>query len=142
MLKDNVMQVTTSERATIRSVKPRKTVQVNIKNKLILEGPIGTTIESFLIEASKNDSDIPADLLMGGIYDGRLRELAYPIMRDATLEPVLLTRSGGGRIYRRSLVMLLATAVDELWPGVQVSVSYAIPEGGFYCQVLNRPQFT
>lgn len=130
------------EQSGIRSVEPRKTVQVNIRNIIILEGPIGTTIESFLIEAGKTNPDLSPDLIMGGILDGRLRELAYPIMRDAVLEPVLLTSSDGGRIYRRSLVMLLATAVDELWPGIQVSVSYAIPEGGFYCQMLNRPQLT
>ena len=141
-MKDHAMNVIGTEPIVIRSVEPRKTVQVNIKNKLILEGPIGTTIESFLIEASKTDPTISPNLLMGGILDGRLRELAYPIMRDMTLDPVLLTSSDGGRIYRRSLVMLLATAVDELWPGIQVSVSYAIPEGGFYCQMLNRPQLS
>ncbi len=136
------MQLTSAEQSRIRSAKPRKTVQVTIKNDILLEGPIGTSIESFLIEACKSDKTIAADLLMGGIVDGRLRELAYPIMRDVTLEPVLLTSSDGGRIYRRSLVMLLATAVDELWQGTQVSVSYAIPEGGFYCQMINRPQLT
>src|SRR5437868_1166777 len=141
-MEDYVMQVTKAEQPSIRSVDPRTTVQVTIKNTLILEGPIGTSIESFLIEAGKTDKSIPHDLLMGGIVDGRLRELAYPIMRDAVLDPVLLTSSDGGRIYRRSLVMLLATAVDELWPEIQVSVSYAIPEGGFYCQMLNRPQLS
>ncbi len=136
------MHVTEAEQIGIRSAEPRKTVQVNIKNNLNLEGPIGATIESFLIEAGKTDKQILPDLLMGGIVDGRLRELAYPITRDAILDPVLLTSSDGGRIYRRSLVMVLATAVDELWPGIQVSVSYAIPEGGFYCQMINRPQLT
>src|SRR5690242_2389954 len=128
-MKDCRMQVTKAEQASIRSVKPRTTVQVTIKKTIVLEGPIGTSIESFLIEASKIDKTIVPDLLMGGIVDGRLRELAYPINRDVNLEPVLLTSSDGGRIYRRSLVMLLATAVNELWSGVQVSVSYAIPEG-------------
>ncbi len=136
------MQVTETGHINIHPVEPRNSVQVNVRNKLILEGPIGTTIESFLVEAGKTLTEISSDLLMGGIVDGRLRELAYPIMRDAVLDPVLLTSSDGGRIYRRSLVMLLATAVDELWPGIQVSVSYAIPEGGFYCQMLNHPQLT
>ncbi len=132
------MQVTKAEQEQIRSAKPRKTVQVTIKNEILLEGSIGTSIESFLIEASKIDKTIIVDLLMGGILDGRLRELAYPITRDATLEPVLLTDSDGGRIYRRSLIMLMATAADELWSGIQVSVSYAIPDGGFYCRLLNH----
>ncbi len=136
------MQVTSAEQNRIQSAKPRQSVQVFIKNEILLEGPIGTNIESFLLEASKLDNSIDAELLMGGIVDGRLRELAYPITKDVILEPVLLTSSDGGRIYRRSLVMLLATAVDELWQGTQVSVSYAIPEGGFYCRMIDRPQLT
>jgi uridine kinase len=35
-------------------------------------------------------------------------------------------------------VMLMATAAEELFPGVKVSVRYSIPEGGFYCKLLNR----
>jgi uridine kinase len=62
--------------------------------------------------------------------------------RDAAVAPVLLSSSDGGRIYRRSLVMLLTTAVEELWPGVKVAVSYAVPDGGFYCKLLNRDPFT
>lgn len=137
-MKELSMQVTRAEESSIRFSEPRKTVQATINNTIVLEAPIGTSIESFLIEASKTDLQIAPGLLMGGILDGRLRELAYPITRDATLEPVLLTDSDGGRIYRRSLVMLMATAADELWPGIQVRVSYAIPDGGFYCKVMNR----
>src|SRR6185295_4088832 len=50
--------------------------------------------------------------------------------------------SDGGRIYRRSLVFLLTTAVDELWQGCRLNVRYAVPDGGFYCMPLNRVPFT
>src|SRR5699024_7467856 len=43
-----------------------------------------------------------------------------------------------GRIYRRSLVLLLTTAVEELWPDTKVAVSYSVPDGGFYCRLINR----
>lgn len=125
----------------IRLTAPRDTIRVTLKGDLVLEGPIGSTIESFLIAVSQHDTRINSTLIMGGILDGRLRELAYPIMRDAALEPVLLTSSDGGRIYRRSLVMLMATAAAELWSDVKLSVSYAIPEGGFYCKPINRQPF-
>ncbi|MBC7810479.1 MAG: nucleoside kinase, partial [Burkholderiales bacterium] len=39
---------------------------------------------------------------------------------------------------RRSLVMLLVTALGELWPGTSVSMRYAVPDGGYYCTLLNR----
>jgi uridine kinase len=71
-----------------------------------------------------------------------LRELSYAPKRDGTLEAVLLSSSDGGRIYRRSLVLLMNTAVDELFPGCRTNVRYAIPDGGFYCIPLNRSPFS
>ncbi len=126
---------------TITLSQPREAVRVTFKNGTVLEGAVGTPIEAFLkMYLSQNGSkDSP---LMGGILDGRLRELAYPVMRDGTLDQVLLSSSDGGRIYRRSLVMLMTTAAVELFPGIRVSVRYSIPEGGFYCKLLNHKPFT
>ncbi len=120
----------------------RDNVHVTFREGLVLEGPVGTTIESFLQQAERYLPQRFDSAMMGGILDGRLRELAYTVQRDATLEPVLLSSSDGGRIYRRSLVMLLTTAVDELWPDVKVSVGYSVPEGGFYCRLVNHARFT
>ncbi|MEO8610307.1 MAG: nucleoside kinase [Chloroflexota bacterium] len=126
---------------TISISQPREAVRITFKDGTVLEGAVGTPIEAFLeMYLAQNGSD--ASLLMGGILDGRLRELAYPVMRDGTLEQVLLSSSDGGRIYRRSLVMLMSTAAEELFPGVKVSVRYSIPEGGFYCKLLNHEAFT
>ncbi len=125
----------------IRLSQPRDSVRVTFPDGRVYEAPIGTTIEQFLLAARGGTPGEGGDLIAGGILDGSLRELAYPIQRDATLEPVTLASSDGGRIYRRSLVMLMATAADELWPGVKVSVRYSIPEGGFYCRLLNRQPF-
>jgi len=121
---------------------PRQTIQITINNGLVLEGPIGATVAEFLTVAAEQQTQWEANGLMGGILDGRLRELAYPIQRDGQLEPVWLTHSDGSRIYRRSLVMLLATAIDELWPRTRVSVRYSLPEGAFYCKLLNREPFS
>lgn len=136
------MLTPTAQQQGISVSQVRQTTQVTFKNGLVLEGPVGTTIEVFLMTACENNAEWDKTILMGGILDGRLRELAYPVMRDSVLEPVLLSSSDGGRIYRRSLVMLMATTVEELWPGSKVNVSYSIPEGGFYCTLLNRKPFT
>ncbi len=118
---------------------PRETVQVTFVEGFTLEGPVGTTIEAFL-RAAESQFPIPYDsALMGGVLDGRLRELSFCIARDGVLQPVLLSSSDGGRMYRRSLVMLLATAAEELWPGTKVNVSYSVSEGGFYCTLTNHP---
>lgn len=127
---------------TITRAQPRNTIRVTFDNDLVLEGPVGATAESFLKAAADITPEHYDSLIMGAIIDGRLRELAYPLYRDAQIQPVLLSSSDGGRIYRRSLVMLLTTAVEELWPGTKVAVSYAVPDGGFYCRVMNRDPLT
>ncbi len=122
----------------IQPAQPREAIQVTFSNGLVLSGPVGTTVEQFLISAQESGLTHYRSAFMGAVVDTRLRELAYPITWDSRLDAVLLSSSDGGRIYRRSLVLLMSTALDELWPGAKVNVSYAVPEGGFYCQLSNR----
>lgn len=118
----------------------RETVRVTFNDGYILEGKVGTTTGDFLASATERyQYDAP---LIAAVVDGQLRELTYPMLRDAILEPITLSSSDGGRIYRRSLVLLLATAAAELWEGCRVSVRYAVPDGGFYCTRLNDKPFT
>ena len=116
----------------------RTTVNVTFADGLVLEGGVGQTIEAFLAAARQIRPETFDSPYIGAVVDGRLRELAYPINRDAALKPVLLSSSDGGRIYRRSLILLLTTAIAELWPGINVQVSYAVPDGGFYCKIVGR----
>lgn len=127
---------------TITRAQPRDDIRVTFPDGLVLGGAKGTTIEAFLNAAREIAPERFDSLPMAAIIDHKLRELTYPLTRDSNLEPVLLSSSDGGRIYRRTLVMLLAVAIDELWPGTKVSVSYAVPDGGFYCKLLNRPPLT
>lgn len=124
--------------AHISPAMPRQTVQITLDDGRILQGPIGELAGTFLY-AAQTDYDAP---LIAAIYEGQLRELTYPLERDGKLSPVLLSSSDGGRIYRRSLVLLLATAADELWPGCKVTVRYAIADGGFYCTRQGETPFT
>ncbi len=80
--------------------------------------------------------------LIAAVYNAKLRELTHTLHQDGTLDPVLLDSTDGGRIYRRSLVLLLTTAIHELWPDTEVNVSYAVPDGGFYCLLRKRPPFS
>jgi uridine kinase len=116
----------------------RTRIRINLNGR-VLEGPVGTTIGEFLTAEDVDNPEYDAPLI-AAICDGQLRELTYPLRRDAIIEPVLLDSSDGGRIYRRSLVMLLTTAAGELWPGCQISVRYAVPDGGYYCTRLDSDQ--
>jgi uridine kinase len=108
---------------------------------LVLEGRIGTPIEDFMRAAQNERPEWFDAPLIAAVYNAKLRELSHPVQQDGTLEPVLLNTADGGRIYRRSLVLLLTTAIEELWRGTQVNVSYAVPDGGFYCILPERPPF-
>lgn len=126
--------------AQITLAEPRDTIRVTLDNDQILEGPVETPVGDFLLAAHDRwPYDAP---LMGAVVDGQLRELSYPLHRDADVEPVLLDTSDGGRIYRRTLVFLMTTAASELWPGCQISVRYAVPDGGYYCTRLDDGPFT
>jgi len=117
---------------------PRTEIRITTPDGQVYEAPIGTPAGDFFRAYMPN----PISPIVGAICDGQLRELSYPIMRDMNLSPVLLTSSDGARIYRRSLVLLLATAIAELWEGCQVSVRYSVPDGGYYCKRMNDVPFT
>lgn len=121
---------------------PRETVQIRLPSSVILESEINTTAEAFLVKAKNEDLLENSYLLVACICNGKLRELTYPIQYDSTLQPVTLADSDGARIYRRSLILMLTTALDEKFPNTKVNVSYAVPDGGFYCELATRKPFS
>lgn len=119
----------------------RDEIRLTLPDGVILSAPVGTTIETVLLAAEAQQLITFNATLIAAICNGKLRELRYELTGDATLKPVLLSSSDGGRIYRRSLVLLLATAMQELWKA-EVSVKYAVPDGGYYCEPVNHPPLT
>jgi uridine kinase len=120
---------------------PRTTVQVTFPNNIILEGPIGTTLETFILSANQDKPLTPTPCI-AAIVDGTLRELTMPVMRDVTVQPLDMASGDGSRIYRRALAFLLTVAIEELYPTVQVVVDYALPSGAFFCKLRGRDPFT
>ena len=108
-----------------------------------LSAPIGTPVGDFITACFADwPNPIENGPVCGAMIDNDLRELTFPITRDCTLRPVTLRDSDGGRIYRRSLVFVLTTAVRELYPDAQIAVENSITFGGYYCRVINRPAFS
>lgn len=77
--------------------------------------------------------------VVGGIVNGELRELTYPIEMDSRVRPVTMAEPDGMRIYRRSLTFLLATAFEALFPSARLKVDHSVSSGGYYCDVRGRP---
>ncbi|HID65072.1 MAG TPA: nucleoside kinase [Anaerolineae bacterium] len=122
----------------IRPATLRQTVQVQFADGQVFEGPVGTPLEVFVRAAFPDESSS----IMAALVNGKLCELTCSITRDADVLPISMTDSDGMRIYRRSLSFLLVTAVHELHPDARIVIDYAVPLGGFFCQVEGREPFT
>jgi uridine kinase len=122
----------------VRPATLRQTVQVRFTDGQVFEGPVETPLEVF-IQAALPEESLS---IMAALVNDKLRELTYPIAQDADVLPISMTDSDGMRIYRRSLSFLLVTAVYELFPDVRIVIDYAMPLGGFFCQVEDRGPFT
>lgn len=123
---------------SIRPARPRDTVQIWLDDGHIFEGPKGTALEDFMLAAG-TDPNAPA---VAALIDDELRELTYRVGGDIEVTPVTMADSDGMRIYCRSLVFLLATAVHELFPEARIYVDHSFTFGGYFCRVRGREPFT
>jgi uridine kinase len=122
----------------VRPATLRRTVQARFADGQVFEGPVETPLEVFIQAALPEESFS----IMAALVNGKLSELTQPITQDADVLPISMTDGNGARIYRRSLSFLLVTAVHELYPDVRIVIDYAVPLGGFFCQVEGREPFT
>lgn len=118
----------------IRLVDPGPTVEVHLPDGRVLLGPRNLPVGRFL--ATLPEADNPP--IVGAVINGELRELTCPIKMDAEVKPVTMGDADGMLIYRRSLVFLLETAFEELFPEAQLRVDHSISSGGYYCPVTGR----
>jgi len=122
----------------VHEAEPRSTVQVRLEDGRVYDAPRATPLDTVLSIAYP-EADRPA---VAAIVGGELRELAWPIERDADVIPVFLSDSHGMQIYRRSLSFLLVVVAAELFPDARVCIEYSVPHGGYFCRVEGRKAFT
>jgi uridine kinase len=122
----------------IRRAEPRDTAQVWLEDGRVFEGPVGAPLEDFFRAAGLDPQAPP----VAALIDMELRELAYRVDGDIEATPVTMAHSDGLRIYCRSLVFLMATAVQELFPGADIYVDHSLTFGGYFCQVYHHEPFT
>ena len=115
------------EDSSIRETKSRDTVQIHLPNGRVLEGPRGSQLGNFF--AHEDSSQAP---IVGGVVNGELRELTYPIEMDSKIRPIDMASVDGMRFYRRSLTFLLAATFEELFPDADLIIDHSIAYGGYY----------
>jgi uridine kinase len=135
--------------APVAPSRPRRTARITLGGK-VYSAPVGTPLEVYLRSVypelippvrPSGQSDTPGTAV-AAIVDGKLRELSYPVLRDAEVRPVMMSDGDGMRIYRRSLSFLLVVAAHELFPERKLTIDHALPFGGFYCMVAEGKPFS
>mgnify|MGYP003714010395 CR=1 FL=1 len=99
-------------------------------------------------EAGVTPADVAADIskslakkAVAYALDGEVRDLADPVGRSGAVE--ILTRDDPRalELIRHDCAHVLAEAVQELWPGPQVTIGPVI-ENGFYYDFARDTPFT
>ena len=114
----------------VHAAQLRSTVQIVLPDGRVLEGPRGASLADFLAQPGLTPAPI-----VGGVVNGELRELIYPIETEARVRPITMGEADGMRIYRRSLTFLLAAAFEAMFPDRQLTVDHSVSSGGYFCQV-------
>ena len=122
----------------IKPVRARETIQVSLSDGRVFEGQRNTPLREFFCVACEDTENPP----VAAIVQGELRELAWPVGNDVTVEPIFLADSDGMRIYCRSLSFLLIVATHEIFPDVPLFIDYSVPHGGYFCHIEGRCPFT
>ena len=113
---------------------PRDTVEIHLPNNRVLSGPRGGRLNDFL----KVLPEWQSPPIVGAVVDGDLRELTFTVQKDIMVRPVTMVDSDGSKIYRRSLTFLLETVFESLFPKNYLTIDYSVPNGGYFCRVLDR----
>ncbi len=100
--------------------------------------PEGTTLED-LYRKHKDAYDAPVMLAR---WNHRLRELNKEIKADGEVRFIKMTEADGRRTYRRSAVMLLQKALDNLYGTMAdatttVQILYSLGQG-YYCEFVGE----
>ncbi len=116
-------------------IQPRSTVEIHLPDGKVISGPRNAVVGDFLRILPENQK-VP---IISAVVNGELRELTYCIQMDANVIPISMSHADGMRIYRRSLVYLMETVFDRLFPGASLTVDHSVAFGGYYCRVTLRP---
>lgn len=131
--KDWILRQSLHSRATLSE--KRETVQVQFGGRYYA-GPPGAPVEEFVWRAVADQP--PAAPPMAVLLDNRLRELSTPIWADTSAQIVPMDDADGGRIYRRSLTLLLLAAARRVFPGLAIDIEHSLPFGAYYCTPIDR----
>ena len=112
-------------------------VNITLPDGTVLEKPLGTTG----MEIAEGISSGLAKQSILVELNGKLRDLSYPINEDSSLKILKKDADEALELIRHDCAHVMAEAVQELYPGTQVTIGPAI-ENGFYYDFSRETPFT
>jgi threonyl-tRNA synthetase len=110
-------------------------MNINLPDGSSREVPQGATIADV---AASIGPRLAKDAIAGKI-DGKVVDVYVPVPQGATVEIVTPKSEDGLDVIRHSTAHLMAHAVQELFPGTQVTIGPVIENGFFYDFATDRP---
>lgn len=110
-------------------------IQVTVPGSKPQAFPKGTSAKDALSQLGAFGS---ADVIAVKV-NGVPQDLVSALNEDATIEPLVFESSEGKEIYRHSSTHIMAQAVKECFPTVQMTIGPAIEGGFFYDFAFERP---
>ena len=101
--------------------------------------PFSKTIDGFEI-TNKISKSLAKDAFVMSI-DGELKDLSFVINKSAEVKIITSKDKEGLEVIRHDAAHVLAMAVQELFPGTQVTIGPVI-EDGFYYDFARKESFT
>jgi uridine kinase len=86
--------------------------------------PVGITLIEVIQELPPQPVPIVAALV-----NHQLQELAYPLYANSTIQWIDLNYDSGIRIYKRSLNIVLTSAINELFPDRHLKIKHSLGKG-------------
>ena len=93
------------------------------------------TIKELLADEIEK-SEIP---IIGAKFNNEYQRLDYEITKDGTVSLVDIASKGGMKIYRRTLIYIMAMAFERIYPEAKVRVNYQL-SNSMYCDLDNMEE--
>jgi len=108
--------------------------KITLKNGATKDIPSGSTVGQVLAEAGLAGPDV-----LAATVNGRATDLSAVLTEDATIEPLRFDSAEGREVYRHTSTHVMAQAVKELFPTVQLTIGPALEDSFYYDFAFERP---
>ncbi len=101
-----------------------------VNTKTYKSYPLGTTLKDIAI-----DLDIKLEYqICGAIVNNKLKELSFLVVKSKTIEFIDISHPDGTRMYIRSVIFVLFSALKEVFPAINLKIQHGI-SNGFFCEL-------